>query len=198
MQEVKNRTKSQLDAALRTLLREKSPDQIRVRELTERCGIRRQSFYYHFTDVYDLFAWSVEQEEAALSSRQENCLTWQQAFQDLLRYISGNRDYCLAVRNTLGRPGLQRMFGGAAARLLEQTSAYYRRRCGEEELSPPAGIDACAAAMFLGLLDSWLCGDLRQTPEALTARVEESVRLGMLGAVWQNFPRWGQREQVDK
>ena len=90
------------------------------------------------------------------------------------------------------------LFDGAAARLLEQTSAYYRRRCGEEELSPPAGIDACAAAMFLGLLDSWLCGDLRQTPEALTARVEESVRLGMLGAVWQNFPRWGQREQVDK
>ena len=28
MQEVKNRTKSQLDAALRTLLRENSPDQI--------------------------------------------------------------------------------------------------------------------------------------------------------------------------
>ena len=75
MPEVRDRTKSQLDLALRTLLREKAPDQIRVRELTELCGIRRQSFYYHFTDVYDLFAWSVEQERAALAPRQANCLT---------------------------------------------------------------------------------------------------------------------------
>ena len=60
MPEMKNRTKSQLDLALRTLLKEKSLDQIRVRELTELCGIRRQSFYYHFADVYELFSgrWS--------------------------------------------------------------------------------------------------------------------------------------------
>ena len=193
MPEVRNRTKSQLDLALRTLLTEKSPDQIRVRELTELCGIRRQSFYYHFTDVYDLLGWSVDQEGAALAARQENCLTWQQAFQDLLRYISGNQGYCLAVRKALGRPGLQKLFSGATARLLERTSAYYRRRCGQEEM-PPSGQDACAAAVLLGLLDGWLCGDLRQSPEALTAQVEESVRLGMMGAVWQNFPRWGHLE----
>lgn len=193
MPEERNRTKSQLDLALRTLLREKDPDQIRVRELTELCGIRRQSFYYHFTDIYDLFAWSVEQEGAALAARQENCLTWQQAFQDLLCRISENRDYCLAIRTVLGRPGLQKMFGGAVARLLEQTSAYYRGRCGEGE-PPPAGGDAYAEAVFLGLLDSWLCGDLRQSPEALTARVEETVRRGMMGTVWHNFPRWGQLE----
>ena len=120
MPEVRNRTKSQLDLALRTLLTEKSPDQIRVRELTELCGIRRQSFYYHFTDVYDLISWSVEQEGTALAARQENCLTWQQAFQDLLCYISGNRGYCLAVRKALGRPGLRQMFGGAIARLLDR------------------------------------------------------------------------------
>ena len=117
MTEAKNRTKSQLELALRTLLREKPLSQIRVRELTEMCGIRRQSFYYHFTDVYDLFAWSVEREGEALAARQEECLTWQQAFQDLLQHTSENRDYCLAVRDTLGRGGLQRMFGGAIGRL---------------------------------------------------------------------------------
>lgn len=194
MPEVRNRTKSQLDLALRTLLREKAPDQIRVRELTELCGIRRQSFYYHFTDVYDLLAWSVEQEGAALAARQESCLTWQQAFQDLLRCVSGNREYCLAVRKALGRPGLQRMFGGAIARLLEQTSVYYRRRCGEEDLPPSPEQNAYASAVFLSLLDSWLCGDLPQSPEALTAQVEETVRREMMGTVWHNFPRWGQLE----
>lgn len=188
MPDLKNRTKSQLDSALRRLLREKAPEQIRVRELTELCGIRRQSFYYHFTDVYGLLAWSVEQEGAALAARQENCLTWQQAFQDLLQYISENRDYCLAIRNTLGRRGLQQIFGGAIARLLEQTFAYYRRRCGtEEDSEDSSGETDYAAAVLLGLLEGWLCGDLRQSPQRLTAHVEKMVRYEMLEAAWRSF-----------
>ena len=192
MTEANNRTKSQLDLALRTLLREKPLDQIRVRELTELCGIRRQSFYYHFTDVYDLFSWSVDRERAALAARQEACLTWQQAFQDLLRHISGNRDYCMAVHSALGRQGLQRMFGGAVDRLLEQVSGYYRLRCGAADTPASPSQNAYVAAILLGLLEGWACGDLRQSPETLTAHVEQSVQQGVLGAVWQNFPRWGQ------
>lgn len=193
MPEVRNRTKSQLDLALRTLLREKEPNQIRVRELTELCGIRRQSFYYHFTDIYDLFAWSVEQEREALAARQEKCLTWQQAFRDLLRCVSENREYCLAVWEALGRPGLQRLFGGAIARLLGRTTAYYRGRCGREDPVPPEQ-SAYLETMFLGLLDGWLCGDLRQTPEELTAYVEESVRQRTLGVVWQSISEWERME----
>ena len=42
------RTKIAMEAAMQELLREKPLEQIRVRELADRCGIRRQSFYYHF------------------------------------------------------------------------------------------------------------------------------------------------------
>ena len=59
-----NRTKNDLDRALRQLLEDRPLDQIRVRELTALCGIRRQSFYYHFPDVYALFDWSLRQAAA--------------------------------------------------------------------------------------------------------------------------------------
>ena len=45
MPEYENRTRRELSAALRELLRQRPLDQLRVRELTERCGLRRQSFY---------------------------------------------------------------------------------------------------------------------------------------------------------
>lgn len=61
-----NRTKYELKGALKEMLRQKPLDQIRVWERTELCGIRRQSFYYHFTDIYELFSWSVRQERTAL------------------------------------------------------------------------------------------------------------------------------------
>ncbi len=48
------RTKVELQTGLRELLPNLSLEQIRVRELADRCGIRRQSFYYHFSNVYEL------------------------------------------------------------------------------------------------------------------------------------------------
>ncbi len=73
-----NRTRQELSAALRALLRQKPLDQLRVRELTEMYGLRRQSFYYHFKDVYDLFAWTVRQERVLLTNRLADCITWRQ------------------------------------------------------------------------------------------------------------------------
>ena len=69
MPENDNRTRRELEAALRGLLGQKPLGQLRVRELTERCGLRRQSFYYHFTDIYDLFAWCLSRERALLLDR---------------------------------------------------------------------------------------------------------------------------------
>lgn len=50
-------TKQALATALKELMTQKPIDKITIHELTERCGIRRQNFYYHFEDVYDLLRW---------------------------------------------------------------------------------------------------------------------------------------------
>ena len=102
-----NRTKYQLDRALKELLKQKPLSQIRVRELTEQCGIRRQSFYYHFSDVYDLFNWSVCRERESLPRRQEECLTWQQVLGDLLDHTETDRPYYQAILENRGRTGLE-------------------------------------------------------------------------------------------
>lgn len=47
-------TKRALAAALKELMAQKPIDKVTIHDLTERCGIRRQNFYYHFQDVYDL------------------------------------------------------------------------------------------------------------------------------------------------
>ena len=44
-------TKNQIMNALAALLRTKRLDDITVTELVERCGISRQAFYYHFSDL---------------------------------------------------------------------------------------------------------------------------------------------------
>lgn len=50
-------TKEAIHLALRDLLQEKKLDDITVTEVVERCGISRQTFYYHFRDLYEVVEW---------------------------------------------------------------------------------------------------------------------------------------------
>ena len=185
-----NRTKNDLDRALRQLLEQKPLAEIRVRELTALCGIRRQSFYYHFPDVCALFDWSLRREKQRLLARQESCLTWQQALTDLLQHIARHRRYYQALLESRGRSGLRNLLADVLGNLLAQTLAYYRRRCGTAE-DPAAGQAqlACWETVLLALLEGWIQGDLPQPPEALISQLETLVQQGAVGAAWQNLAR---------
>lgn len=186
-----DRTKHGLENALRELLKQKPLDQIRVRELTDLCAIRRQSFYYHFSDVYALFDWSIRQERTRLLRRQEKCLTWQQVFQDLLAYTGERRSYYQALLQNRGREGLWKVVRDAVAQPLEKALDYYRRRCGAPE-DPEAERArlTCWETIFVALLESWIWDDLRQTPEEVAALLENSVRTEVIGATWLCSPQW--------
>lgn len=191
-----DRTKHELDNALRQLLTQKPLDQIRVRELTDLCAIRRQSFYYHFPDVYALFDWSLRQERTRLLRRQENCLTWQQALWDLLAYTGERRSYYLALLQSQGRAGLRKVLRDAAAEPLEKTLAYYRRRCGiPEDPAEERAQLACWEAALLGLVEDWLCGDLEQPPETVAALMESAVQKEVIGTAWLRVPLWRAQNQ---
>ena len=179
-----NRTKNDLDRALRQLLEDKPLDQIRVRELTALCGIRRQSFYYHFPDVYALFDWSVRQEEAALAARQERCLTWRQAVTDLLGHIGRHRRYYQALLESRGRPGFEALLRGAYGGLVPRAAAYYRRRGGGDP--DPAAL-SCWETLLFSLAETWARGEPPQPAETLLAPLEALLRQGSLGEAWQNL-----------
>jgi probable dihydroxyacetone kinase regulator len=50
-------TKRALAAAMKELMNERPMEKIKIGDIVERCGMNRQSFYYHFKDKYDLVNW---------------------------------------------------------------------------------------------------------------------------------------------
>lgn len=177
-----DRTKRQLDAALRRLLEDKPLEQIRVRELAELCGIRRQSFYYHFPHVPALFSWSLAREREDLLAAREQCLTWRQALGALLEHIGENRPYYRALLDSRGRAGLGEVL--ALEELLETSLDYYRSRSGSPRVSPSEL--ACWETLLEALLESWIRDGPAQSPEALLDLLEAQARQGAMGAAWQN------------
>ena len=187
-----NRTKQRLSRALKELLRKKPLDQIRVRELTELCGLRRQSFYYHFKDVYDLFDWSVRQERELLLRRQHGFLTFQGAVWDLLDYTAETRPYYVAFWKHQGHQGLRHILGDAVEGPSAKTMAYYCVRGGAklEERETQTRLQ-CGASILLALLEAWICADLDQSPEAISATLEEWAQQAALGAAWERMEQNG-------
>ena len=181
-----NRTKSALDLALRKLLEEKPLNQIRVREVTELCGIRRQSFYYHFPDVYALFDWSLQQERARLLARQEACLTWQQALTDLLNHTARNRAYYQALLRSREDGSLRGLLGPVLEPILAHTLEYYQLRCGIHQDDEHPSLE-CWKMMFLTLLEGWIQSEAQQ-PQQILSTLDSMIQKGALGAAWQNLP----------
>ena len=50
-------TKKAIAYGLKELTKKKSFDKITIRDITETCGLNRQTFYYHFQDKYELADW---------------------------------------------------------------------------------------------------------------------------------------------
>ena len=64
-------TKLDILHTLLEMLRDTPLDEITVKDLTERCGISRQAFYYHFSDIYAVVDWGLQQELQKLQTMPE-------------------------------------------------------------------------------------------------------------------------------
>lgn len=50
-------TKEKIATAVKELMRQKSIRKITVQDIMDETGMKRQSFYYHFQDIYDVIEW---------------------------------------------------------------------------------------------------------------------------------------------
>lgn len=55
-------TKQAITDAFHALLIKRSIEKITVKDIVTECGLNRQTFYYHFHDIYDLMEWSLTRE----------------------------------------------------------------------------------------------------------------------------------------
>ena len=94
-------TKELLARSLKEQLLTTRLNRVTVSGLTAHAGINRQTFYYHFADVYDLAAWVFEQEIANHIMEHASYDQWADGYRKLLRYMRANMEQTQAVMNSL-------------------------------------------------------------------------------------------------
>jgi probable dihydroxyacetone kinase regulator len=173
---VSEQTKLQLAAALKILMAQKSMDKITIAELTNLCNIRRQSFYYHFEDIYDLLRWMIENEAISLLKQQEGALLWKEGLLQLFRYLEENRTVCLCALKSVGRDHLRRFFEADIYAIIHRTIEQLTENIGvHSNLDSFVDVEMLThfyVVALAGMIESWLLGEIDRTPEQLIQFVD--------------------------
>lgn len=156
-------TKKRLGEALLTMLEKKNLDKITVAELTSLCGINRQTFYYHFRDVYELAEWMIDQEAEQLSlSENVQNESWESVTLAIFKTLDESRSIALHLYKSQGWRHIMDYVRRRASPILEARGralmASMNLEVDEDDF---LFIVRAYQYSFYGVIDAWLAAGMK-------------------------------------
>lgn len=173
-----NRTKEMLAESLMKLLARRTLDKITIQDIVDDCGYNRQTFYYHFHDIYDLIDWIFAAQTQELIEKCRACGSLDVGVEAVIAYMRENRRLILNVlRSVNGEKLLDNLYGSAQSIVLSALENHP----GVQELSTEYRELVAEAFKYAlaGLLIDWMRAGI---PEDLVNKVRtmKAVYIGAL------------------
>lgn len=103
-------TKTAFAASLKKFMHKKELKKITVTEIIKDCNVNRKTFYYHFSDIYDLLKWMLEQEAIEVVKNFDFLIDYEDAIHFVMEYIEENAYILNCAYDSMGRDELKRFF----------------------------------------------------------------------------------------
>lgn len=150
-------TKDALAQALKNLAKKKPLSKITIKDITDYCDISRNTFYYHFTDKYDLVNWIFTSETLPVINSFSEPERWWEGFVNLCRYLYSNRDFYLDALQYIGQNSLLEHLMEFYVELLEIHINTLYSRLGYKLASKELNILArMQAHSYVGIILDWV------------------------------------------
>lgn len=163
------RTKRALAAALKNAMERKPLSKVTVSELVTACNINRNTFYYHFKDIYELLKWMLEQEAIEVVKKIDLLVNADEALRFIMDYVESNKHIINCAYDSMGHDEMKRFlysdFIGIAKNVIEEAE-------WEMGISVDSGFKEFLANFFTeafaGTLLSWIKNkDIRDRGQVL-------------------------------
>ena len=160
-------TKLALAASLRKLLVRKTLDDITVKEIVEDCEVNRQTFYYHFQDIYDLLRWMLDHDSDAILA---DSSSWEDALLRAFLYTRENHVTVYHIFRSTGREHMDCHFYTMAYKIT------YRVFSQESEgLALPEADKVFLADFYMyalaGMMIGWVANGMKEEPAELVGQI---------------------------
>ena len=176
------------------LLNKKPLDKITVTEISEICDINRNTFYYHYQDIYEIISEIFQTELKKAIDEYNDTLEWEESFLIAAEFALKNRKAIYNIYNSMSREALEKYIydvaGNTMERYVYKKSKEYSASIGDIKL-----ISTFYQCALTEMVLRWVAGGMKETPEIVIKRIGQLFngniatsleRSENLEDIWQN------------
>ncbi len=167
-------TKKAIADGFKAVMDKKSFEKITISDITDYCGLNRQTFYYHFQDKYELLNWILSTEIISVFADNLSMENWNDKLLLILYIVKDNARFYSNAFNTAHGDEFRRYLFEAIVNVLcdviDQITDH----------QPISDEDKRFIAEFLsygisGCVSKWVHTGMKQSPEATAKFLKELV-----------------------
>lgn len=109
-EDISLKTRTSIALALKDAMKHKPISKITVSEIVRACNINRNTFYYHFENIFDLLKWMLEEEAVEQVLKMNLIKDAEEALDFVITYITDNFQLLRNAFSAIGYVELKRYF----------------------------------------------------------------------------------------
>ena len=163
-------TKKAIADSFLKLLREKPLDKITIKDIVEDCGINRNTFYYHFSDIPALVETILKEETERVLGERLGEDSWEEGFIAATRFALENKRSIYHIYNSVNREIFEQYLNRIGMDVMERFvwKAAERFDVSEEDKKLMASFYRAA---LTGMILDWLASGMKYEPEEVVRRL---------------------------
>lgn len=163
-------TKKAIADSFLKLLREKPLDKITIKDIVEDCGINRNTFYYHFSDIPALVEMILKMETERVLGERLGEDSWEEGFIAAARFALENKRSVYHIYNSVNREVFEQYLNqigmGVMEHFVEKAAEGYDVLEEDKKL-----MAAFYRSALTGMILDWLGSGMKYEPEAVIRRL---------------------------
>ena len=190
-------TKNLIREVFIKMLNERPLDKITVTDIAEKCDINRNTFYYHYKDIYEILSEIFQRELQKVIDEYNDTLSWEESFLLAAEFALENKKAIYHVYNSIRREELENYIynvsGNIMIRYVEKESEDIPAYDGDKNLI--ATFYQCA---LTEMVLRWIEGGMKEDTEIIIKRIGQlfngNIALSLkrsvnLEKIWQKDKR---------
>ena len=170
------KTKKKLAGALKELMKTTTFDRITVSDITEKCNVHRQTFYYHFQDRYELLDWIFVNEIMEPFTTDFCFDNMFEKFFSLFETMQGNKKFYQNALKTNGDDLTRYISRVASTQFLDIIKHISKQSRFTKTVE---GDDIIMAEFFgygiSGVVMNWAIRGMKESPDEMTTKIERLI-----------------------
>lgn len=169
---MKQHAKIAIINSFKDLLNKQSIDKVTVKEICKQCGVNRQTFYYYFTDIMDVFKFVIFDELSVEIAQNRTFETWEGGFLATMNYLKKNSKIILHVYNSSYQAEAYTYFTNLSNKLLDDVVEECVDKMGVK-LSDKDHIFIVNfyRRVFDGLMIDWVSEGMEEEPQIILRKL---------------------------